>query len=216
MLTRFHVSRGSVMVLKVVHISWGIGHILQGIFGLILHTWTTFTHATLEIPKHPPFSSLLEMFLKWFEGRPTLVGFMTAMRVIFVMTWLGEEYSLPCGEYLLDLHACSHLGDTFWAFLEDILRRSSTFEVLFHCFMRSFHLEERDVGSLLAWDDSSPCFKAFTSLFPWIVGLEDKIVPFLCKMSLSHESFLYIWHHLIMYWLSLLLCVDEKYYFLVT
>jgi hypothetical protein len=57
------------------------------------------------------------------------------------------------------------------------VRGSSTSEVLLHLFTRSFHLEELDVGTLLAWEDTTPCFEASTPLFPWNVELEEKITP---------------------------------------
>jgi hypothetical protein len=63
MLTQFHVFWGNAMVLKVVHISQGIGHFLQGTFGILFHAWTSSTHATLETLEHPPFSLLFYMFL---------------------------------------------------------------------------------------------------------------------------------------------------------
>jgi hypothetical protein len=71
--------------------------------------------------------------------------------------------------------------------------RLPTFEVLLHIFMRSFHLEERNIETLLAWD-----FEASTSLFPWNVELGEKIGPILCGMFLSHGGFVYMWHLLIM------------------
>ena len=45
MITQFHVSRGIVTILVVVH----IGHIFQGTFELLLHTLTFSTHATWDI-----------------------------------------------------------------------------------------------------------------------------------------------------------------------
>jgi hypothetical protein len=84
-LTRFHISQGILTIHEGVHVPRGIGHILQGTFGLFFHTWTSSTHATLEIPKCTPFSSLLEMFF----AQPTHVGFMIAMRMFLVMILLG-------------------------------------------------------------------------------------------------------------------------------
>ena len=70
------------------------------------------------------------------------------------------------------------------------MRISSTFEVILYIFMRPFHLEERNIGYFLAWEVTSPCFEASTSLFPWNVGLGEKIGPIICGMSLSHEGFM--------------------------
>jgi hypothetical protein len=72
------------------------------------------------------------------------------------------------------------------------MRRLSTFEVILHIFMRFFHLEEMNVGPLLAWEATPPCFEASRSLFLWNIVLGEKINPIICVMFLSHEGFMYM------------------------
>jgi len=111
--------------------------------------------------------------------------------VFWVMIWLRDGFSLFYGTHFLDLRAWAYLGDYSWWFLEHIMRRLSTFEVILHIFMSSFHLEERNIGTFLAWEAKSPCFEASTSLFLWNLKLGEKICPIFCGIFLSHESFLF-------------------------
>jgi hypothetical protein len=65
------------------------------------------------------------------------------------------------------------------------MRRPSTFEVILHVFVRLFHLEERNVGDLLA---TLPCLEPSTSLFLWNIVLGEQINPIFCGMFLLHEG----------------------------
>jgi len=152
MLHQFHVSWGSLTVLKEIYISQGIDHILRGTFGILLHTWTSSTDAMLKIIYHPL------MFLAWFEGWSTTVNFMTFMRVYLEFIWFGGALSFPCGGSLLDMQSFLCLGGDFWSFLEKIWRRHPPFEALLHLRMRSFDLEELYIGTLHAWEAIKSCF----------------------------------------------------------
>jgi hypothetical protein len=47
MLTQCHASRDNLIVLEVVHV--GIGHILQGTYGLFMHAWTVNVYAIIIV-----------------------------------------------------------------------------------------------------------------------------------------------------------------------
>jgi hypothetical protein len=70
MIPRFHISQGTLTVLKEVHISKGTCHILQEKIGIFMHAWTSSTHAPLNILECPPFSSFLELFLACLRVDP--------------------------------------------------------------------------------------------------------------------------------------------------
>jgi len=210
MFTHFHRSWGNVTIIEEIHILWGIGHIFQGTFGLLFQTWTSSTHATLEILEHFSSFTIFGVFSTWFEVWPKHVGSMISMWVFKVMNWHGHWSSLPCGSPFLYLRAWSCLGDYSWWFLEHIMRRESTFEVILHVFLRSCHLEERKFRVFLVWEHTLPCFEASTPLFWWNIVLGENTGPIVCGMFLLHEVFMYMWYHFILYWLCLLIYVDDK------
>jgi hypothetical protein len=76
--------------------------------------------------------------------------------------------------------------------------------------MRLFHLKKLYFGLLLAWEATTPRFEALTTHFEGNVEIKKKFPFLLCGMSPSHESFMYMWHHLNMFLLGLLLCVNDK------
>jgi len=149
-----------MLQLKEVDLTWGT---LWKSYGYLEHTWMMWGSLkwcfTLRI--------WLGTHLRWFYD--------VEMSFTYLMFDTFFSHNSCCWEFydpIFDLEipcfmevpwpyiwTCSCFGDIFqgflgiiWASFEHILLTSSPLEIIPHTFMRAFHLEERNVGYLLAWN----------------------------------------------------------------
>jgi hypothetical protein len=68
-----------------------------------------------------------------------------------------------------------------------------------HLFMRSFDLEELYIVPFFLGRILHHVLNPIQHFFFWKIELENKIDPLICGMSPSHEGFMYMWNHLVMF-----------------